>query len=120
MRELRFRLPKVDGDRPGTPVGLDPLSEVAPAAVAGIGADDAREEGRNIRTHEAEQPLDRRAEVLRADLRAIREAKAPAELEDVSPPIVDRLGHARREVADEHGSRDPGYSSIGEEAVVCQ
>jgi hypothetical protein len=120
VRELRFRLAEVDSDRPRAPVGLDSLSKVAPAAVAGIRADDACEEGRNVRVRQAEQPLDRGAEVHRADHRAVREAKAPAELENVGPPFVDRLWHSRREVPNQRGSRDPGDSSIGDEAVVCQ
>src|SRR3954466_4575753 len=95
----------MDRDGPGFGIGLDALREVTATGLgpASAGADHTVEVGGGSIVVEAQEALERVAEVLRPHGSPVQEADAAAELEDVRLSVRARrrtlggkVGHERR------------------------
>src|SRR3954469_12350759 len=110
----------MDRDRPGFGIGLDALREVTATGLGptSAGADHTVEVGGGSIVVEAQEALERVAEVLRPHGSPVREADAAAELEDVRPSLRARRRDPGGKVAHERRPPAPSTPPIREEPVV--
>ena len=120
VQEVGVGPAQVDGDGPRRRVGLDPaersqrrgLQRAAPRIGRQVGQEVA-----NALRHR-QQALERRADVLGRDGRAVGEAEVRAQPEHVRPPVRARLGHVGGEVGHERRARRAAGPPVGDQAVV--
>src|SRR3954471_18791448 len=112
----------MDRDRPSFGIGLDALREVTAVGFGptSAGAENSVKVGGGSIDVDAQEALERVSEVLRPDRSPVREADAPAELEDVRLSIRARLRNLSGKVGHERRTADPANSPIREEPIVRQ